>query len=249
MEWSRWFPAFVIMDRHSYVPSRFLPQSKQANGFRSSAHLGGGAMGGNIQYRNRGNPMRMMLPPPKRLPPSGPQGHARRAESLWPWGIPYRQAPNKRHRLSLQKNQRNEEQRQPGTMRSRLPRTACLLRIIALCILLSHTAAYFGSDYYFFLSLFFSLSRPVVFVDRLLCPRNQNLHKPNYARVIVEKPSTFVITLRRLEKLEFVNICDNKTFVVLDFKQLYINCGTFMTQFRGLVDAFLAPVIDIYQGK
>lgn len=44
------------------------------------------------------------------------------------------------------KNQRDEEQRQPGTMRSRLPRTACLLRLIALCILLSHTAAYFGSD-------------------------------------------------------------------------------------------------------
>ncbi|XP_057673352.1 protein Wnt-9b isoform X1 [Corythoichthys intestinalis] len=29
-------------------------------------------------------------------------------------------------------------------MRSRLPRTACLLRLVALCILLSHSAAYFG---------------------------------------------------------------------------------------------------------
>ncbi|KAK5855911.1 hypothetical protein PBY51_007544 [Eleginops maclovinus] len=29
-------------------------------------------------------------------------------------------------------------------MRSRLPRTACLLRLVALCILLSHAAAYFG---------------------------------------------------------------------------------------------------------
>lgn len=50
------------------------------------------------------------------------------------------------HTFSVQ-NQRDEEQRQPVIMRSRLPRTACLLRLIALCILLSHTAAYFGSAY------------------------------------------------------------------------------------------------------
>lgn len=42
-------------------------------------------------------------------------------------------------------NQRDEEQRRPVIMCSRLPRTACLLRLIELCILLSHTAAYFGS--------------------------------------------------------------------------------------------------------
>lgn len=61
------------------------------------------------------------------------------------WAPPYSGAPTRRQRLSPLKNQRDEEQRQPGTMRSRLPRTACLLRLIALCILLAHSAAYFGS--------------------------------------------------------------------------------------------------------
>ncbi len=37
-------------------------------------------------------------------------------------------------------------------MRFRLPRTACLLRLIALCILLSHSAAYFGSADFLFTS-------------------------------------------------------------------------------------------------
>lgn len=62
------------------------------------------------------------------------------------WGPCFSGAPTGRHRLSPLKNQRDEEEQRPaGTMRSRLPRTACLLRLFALCILLAHSAAYFGS--------------------------------------------------------------------------------------------------------
>lgn len=62
------------------------------------------------------------------------------------WGPCFSGAPTGRHRLSPWKNHRDEEeQRAAGTMRSRLPRTACLLRLFALCILLAHSAAYFGS--------------------------------------------------------------------------------------------------------
>lgn len=42
-------------------------------------------------------------------------------------------------------NQRDEEQHHSGIMCSRLPGTACILRLIALCVIFSHTAAYFGS--------------------------------------------------------------------------------------------------------
>lgn len=68
---------------------------------------------------------------------------------------PHGGVPTRPHRLSPLKNQRDEEQRQPGTMRSRLPRTACLLRLIALCILLAHSAAYFGSAYYYWIFCLF----------------------------------------------------------------------------------------------
>lgn len=41
--------------------------------------------------------------------------------------------------------QRDEEQRRSVIMCTGLRRTACLLRLTAICVLLSHTAAYFGS--------------------------------------------------------------------------------------------------------
>lgn len=62
------------------------------------------------------------------------------------WGPWFSGAPAGRRRLSPRKDHRDEEeQRAAGTMRSRLPRTACLLRLFTLCILLAHSAAYFGS--------------------------------------------------------------------------------------------------------
>lgn len=86
------------------------------------------------------------LPPSKSaLPSSGLLGLAHWIVNICACAPPYSGAPTRRHRLSPLKNQRDEEQRQPGTMRSRLPRTACLLRLVALCILLAHSAAYFGS--------------------------------------------------------------------------------------------------------
>lgn len=86
------------------------------------------------------------LPPSQSaLPSSGLLGLAHWIVNICACAPPYSGAPTRRQILSPLKNQRDEEQRQPGTMRSRLPRTACLLRLVALCILLAHSAAYFGS--------------------------------------------------------------------------------------------------------
>lgn len=86
------------------------------------------------------------LPPSQSaLPSSGLLGLAHWIVNICACAPPYSGAPTIWQRLSPLKNQRDEEQRQPGTMRSRLPRTACLLRLFALCILLAHSAAYFGS--------------------------------------------------------------------------------------------------------
>lgn len=111
---------------------------------------------GKLASRNNINRNRRVRIRPS-VPPFQRKTATRRSPAHWieivcacAPSLPYGGVPTRLHRLSPLKNQRDEEQRQPGTMRSRLPRTACLLRLIALCILLAHSAAYFGSAYCYY---------------------------------------------------------------------------------------------------
>lgn len=132
------------------VYSRFVQSSSDMTKFRPPGWCNSGRI---AQKQYRETPMRMLQSscPLFLLPQVGSAFQRTTGPGAldWKyvrmWGPSFSGAPTRRQRLSPVKNQRDEEQRQPGTMRSRLPRTACLLRLAALCILLAHSAAYFGS--------------------------------------------------------------------------------------------------------